>query len=64
MVTLPRRPVDLPGEEEAGDRAGLERGAKAGRLNEGVLDRVARSDDPGPLESGDRVDEAPLDVLG
>ncbi len=59
---VPRRAVDLAREEQARDRARLERGAQVARVEEVVLDRVTRSRDVGVLESLDAAHERLLHV--
>ena len=49
--------------EQAGDAAGLERRAELARIDEVVLDRVARAQDGAALEPGNPADEARLHVF-
>ena len=56
-LLVPRRPVDLPREKQAGEPLGFEAHPKFGRLNEIVLHCVARSHDHGIFETRQRMDE-------
>src|SRR5262249_40364759 len=57
-----RRPVDLPGEEEARDRLRFERGAKAAGIEVVVLDCVSGSEHVCALETRNRANEIELDI--
>ena len=63
-LLVARRAVDLPGEEEARDRLGLECRAELGRRGVVVLDGVAVPHDLGVFEARHHRDDRLLDVAG
>ena len=54
--------VDLPGEEQAGDRLGLQRGLEPARVEVVVLDGIAGPQDVRVLQARDRAHQRQLDV--
>ncbi len=62
-LLVARGAVDLAGQEETGQSFELEGGPELARVDVIVLDRVAGTDDFGPLEAGDRGEERPLELL-
>ena len=63
-LLVPGRAVDLPGEEQPRDSLRLQRRVELSRLDEVVLDRVARPQNLGVLEAGQGVHQIRLDVAG
>ena len=57
---VPRRAVDLSGQEQPGDALGLETTGELGRLNEVVFDGVGGTKQHGVLETRERVHEVRL----
>src|SRR5438093_12665488 len=58
------RPVDLTGQKQARDSFGLEPSRQFGRLDEVVLDGIARPQQHGIFESWQRVNEIGLHLAG
>src|SRR2546425_6015639 len=61
---IARRPVDLTGQKQTRDSLGLELPRQLGRLDEVVLDRVARTEQHGVFESRQRMHEIGLHLAG
>ena len=60
--SYPEVPLIWPARNRPGNPVRLERRAQLGRLDEVVLDRVARAQHHRVLEAGQRVNESSLDV--